>query len=129
MSIPEDEAFALNRKGAALLLSGETAAAVACLTDAIAKSDAMDDVTTSSVSRMLLARAALNQGDVNGAAAHQAPVAWYFADKSNWVVNYTSDEWLLSAWAIESALLSAEIAHAQGDASAMTLLAGALALL
>ena len=126
LSIPEDEAFALNRKGAALLLSGDTAAAVACLTDAIAKSDAIDDVTTSSVSRMLLARAALNQGDVNAAAAHQAPVAWYFADKTNWIVSYTSDEWLLAAWAIESALLSAEIAHAQGDASAMGLLAGAL---
>jgi predicted ATPase len=126
LSIPEDEAFALNRKGAALLLSGDTDAGAACLTDAIAKSDAMDDVTTASVSRMLLARAALNRGDVNGAAAHQAPVAWYFADKTNWVVNYTSDEWLLSAWAIESALLSTEIAHAQGDSSASLLLSGAL---
>lgn len=126
LGIPEDEAFALNRKGAALLLSGEMTGAAECLTLAIAKSDAMDDVTTASVSRMLLANVALEQGDVIGAAAYQAPVAWYFADKTNWVVSYTSDEWQLSAWAIESALLSAEIAHAQGDASAMTLLRGAL---
>lgn len=126
LNIPEDEAFALNRKGAALLQAGKIEACAACLTDAIAKSDALHDVTTASVSRMLLAQAALKQGDVSSAAAHQSPVAWYFADRANWVVNYTSDEWLLSAWAIESALLSAEIAHAQHDPAAVALLAGAL---
>ena len=125
LSIPEDEAFALNRKGAALLLSGETDAAVACLTEAIEKSDAMDDVTTASVSRMLLARAALNRGDINARGPSDAGRV-VFRRQNQWVVNYTSDEWLLSAWAIESALLSAEIAHAQADTSAVALLRGAL---
>ncbi|MBK8138259.1 MAG: protein kinase [Chloroflexi bacterium] len=122
----EDEAFALSRKGLALILSEDLEAAGSCLELAITRAGEINDVTTIAVSRILLAWAALLKGDAETARTLHTPAAAYFADKENWVISYTNDEWQLNTWAIESALIAAEIAFRTGDSGAGALLAGAV---
>lgn len=122
----EDEAFTLNRKGLALILRGDRVSAKECLGAAIAKADGIKDVTTIAVSQVLLAWSAVQDDDIVSAQTIHAPAAAYFSDRDHWVITYTNDEWQLNTWAIESALVSAEIAYRTGDGRARDYLADAI---
>lgn len=112
----EDAAFALNRKGQAVLLSGDALQARAILHDANAKSSDAHDVTSVRAGLLLLTSAELALGDVEAARRALQPALGYFTDRGQWQIGYTSDEWMMATWAIEAHLLDAEVSAAEGRA-------------
>ncbi|MBK9125819.1 MAG: protein kinase [Chloroflexi bacterium] len=110
----EDAAFALNRKGQAVLLSGNAKRARAILHGANNQSSGAHDVTSVGAGLLLLASAELSLGDTAGARRELQPAFDYFTDRLQWQIGYTSDEWMMATWSVEAHLLDAEVSAAEG---------------
>lgn len=112
----EDAAFALNRKGQAVLLAGSAQRARAILREANTRSADAHDVTSVNAGLLLLASVELALGDTAAARRELQPAFDYFTDPLQWQIGYTSDEWMMASWSVEAHLFDAEISAAEGQA-------------
>nr|MCU0466764.1 hypothetical protein [Anaerolineae bacterium] len=119
----EDVLYTLNRRGAVALAMRDDANAAAWLSRAKAEAEEKDDQTTALLSQALLARLALLQGKPADAREQVSAPVDYFTNEEAWQMSYSTDQWQMSAYAVEALVTLADARRVLGErAAALTAL-------